>query len=152
MTIVPVRREIVVAASQERAFDVFVHKMGSWWNPAHHIGTEDLADVVVEPREGGRWVEVGTGGTECPWGRVLLWEPPSRVVLVWQLDTQWEYAADLETEVEVRFVAVDDEHTRVELEHRHLERFGADAEEMRGTFDGPGGWNGLLARFAEVVG
>src|SRR4029078_3244157 len=88
MTIVPVRREIVVAASQERAFDVFVRKMGSWWNPAHHIGDETLADVVVEPREGGRWVEVGTGGTECPWGRVLLWEPPSRVVLVWQLVTQ----------------------------------------------------------------
>ena len=105
MTIVPVRREIVVAAPQDRAFDVFARRMGSWWNPLHHILDEELADVTIEPRVGGRWAEVGRSGAEYAWGRVLVWEPPSRVVLAWQLDTQWEYAADLETEVEVRFVA-----------------------------------------------
>jgi uncharacterized protein YndB with AHSA1/START domain len=151
MTIVPVRREVVVAAPQEKAFDVFVRRMGSWWNPAHSIGEEDLADVVVEPHVGGRWLEVGTGGTTCPWGRVLVWEPPERVVLTWQLDTQWEYAADLETEVEVRFVVVDEGTTRVELEHRNLEAFGDGAAEMRGIFDSDSGWNGLLARYAEAT-
>ena len=104
MTIVPVRREIVVAAPQDRAFDVFARRMGSWWNPLHHILDEELADVLIEPRVGGRWAEVGRSGAEYAWGQVLVWEPPSRVVLAWQLDTQWEYAADLETEVEVRFV------------------------------------------------
>lgn len=151
MTIVPVRREVVVAASQEKAFDVFVRRMGSWWNPANSIGEEDLADVVIEPRTGGQWLEVGTGGTTCAWGRVLAWEPPDRVVLTWQLDTQWEFAADLETEVEVRFVALDEGSTRVELEHRNLEAFGEDASQMRGIFDSEGGWAGLLARYAEAT-
>ena len=151
MTIVPVRREIVVAAPQDRAFDVFARRMGSWWNPLHHILDEELADVMIEPRVGGRWAEVGRSGTEYPWGRVLVWEPPSRVLLAWQLDTQWEYAADLETEVEVRFVPVDEEHTRVELEHRCLEAYGADAAEMRDALDSPEGWNGLLGRYVAVA-
>ena len=152
MTVVPVCREIVVAAPQDRAFDVFARRMGSWWNPLHHILDEELADVVLEPRVGGRWAEVGRSGAEYSWGHVLVWEPPSRVVLAWQLDTQWEFARDLETEVEVRFVPVDDDHTRVELEHRHLDRYGADAPEMHRTLDSPDGWNGLLARYADVVG
>jgi uncharacterized protein YndB with AHSA1/START domain len=107
--------------------------------------------VTIEPRVGGRWAEVGRSGAEYSWGRVLVWEPPSRVVLAWQLDTQWEYAADLETEVEVRFVPVDEEHTRVQLEHRSLEAYGSDAAEMRRAFDSPDGWNGLLGRYVDVA-
>jgi uncharacterized protein YndB with AHSA1/START domain len=82
---------------------------------------------------------------------VLAWEPPDRVVLTWQLDTQWEYAADLETVVEVRFVVVDEDTTRVELEHRDLEAFGDGAAQMRDVFGSPDGWNGLLRRYAEAT-
>ena len=105
----------------------------------------------MEPRAGGRWYERGEDGSECQWGRVLSWEPPARVVLAWQINAQWQYDPDFETEVEIKFIA-DGTGTRVELEHRDLERYGEQAETMRATFDSDGGWNGLLAAFAGVAG
>jgi uncharacterized protein YndB with AHSA1/START domain len=143
----PIRKHVTVEAPQERAFDVFTRRMGSWWNPDHRLGDQPLADVVVEPREGGRWYEVGTDGAECQWGRVLAWEPHGRVLLAWQLNGQWDYDPDFVTELEIRFVAEGPTSTRVELEHRDLERFGADAAAVRDSLDSPNGWAGLLARF-----
>ena len=142
-----------VAASQAIAFDVFTARLASWWPmPSHHIGQAECTDVRIEPRVGGRWYELGSDGSECDWGRVLAWEPPGRVVLAWQLSAQWAFDPSLHTEVEVRFVAVDAGHTRVDLEHRGLEAYGPEALAMRETFGSPNGWNGMLEHYAAVAG
>jgi uncharacterized protein YndB with AHSA1/START domain len=143
-----VRKQIVVDASQARAFRVFTEEHGAWWPLAtHHIGASPPETAVIEPRVGGRWFERAADGTECPWGKVLVWDPPGRIVLAWQTGADWKHDPDLITEVEVRFVALGPAQTRVELEHRHLDRFGEAAANMRAAFDSDGGWNGMLTLF-----
>lgn len=145
-----VRKSLVVGATPERAFEVFTRELGSWWPLAtHHIGKADAKDAVIEPFVGGRWFERGADGSECLWGRVLLWEPPRRLVLTWDINADWQADASVATQVEVRFTAEGGGTTRVDLEHRLLERFGARAGEMRGVFDSQGGWTGLLDAFAK---
>lgn len=148
-----VRKSVTVAAPIAIAFEVFTARIESWWPMAsHHIGEADCAAVVIEPRPGGRWFERGVDGVECVWGRVLVWEPGRRVVLAWQLNSQWAFDPSLHTEVEVRFTAIDERTTRVDLEHRGLEAYGADAATMRDAFGSPQGWNGMLEHFAVVAG
>lgn len=101
-----VRKTVTVQAPQAVAFEVFTARIASWWPMAtHHIGKADCAAVVMEPRAGGRWFERGVDGSECDWGRVLAWEPPSRVLLAWQLSAAWAFDPAIHTEVEVRFAA-----------------------------------------------
>jgi uncharacterized protein YndB with AHSA1/START domain len=151
-TIEPIRKQLTVNAAQDKAFEVFTEGMGRWWNPEYQIGTEPFATTVLEPRQDGRWYERGEAGGECDWGRVLVWDPPERVVLVWQISHEWQFDPNLHTEVDVRFVAEGPSRTRVELEHRGLEAFGDQGETMRGVFDSPSGWSGLLERFATSLG
>src|ERR1700681_4136815 len=103
MSIEPVRKEIVVAVSQEHAFRVFTDKMTTWWPPEHHIGKSPMKHAVLEPRVGGRWYEIGEDGAECNWGKVLVWSPPSRLVLAWQITATWQYDPSFLTEVEGNF-------------------------------------------------
>lgn len=146
-----VRQRIHVAAPPERAFDVFTSRMTEWWPlGTHHIGKSEAKEAVLEPRVGGRWFERGVDGSECDWGRVLTWEPPTRLVLSWEITCDWRHDAALHTEVEVRF-AREGDGTRVELEHRLLERYGDKAVDMKGIFDSEGGWKGLLGKFAARV-
>jgi hypothetical protein len=147
-TLAPVRKHITVDVPQQRAFDFFTSQMGTWWNPEHRIGEQPFDRLVVEPREGGRWYEVDAGGDECDWGRVLVWAPADRVVLCWQLDGSWSYDPEFATELEIRFVAESATSTRVELEHRDMERFGDAAAAVRGSLDSSNGWSGLLTLFA----
>jgi uncharacterized protein YndB with AHSA1/START domain len=147
-TATAVRHSITVAAPQERAFTTFTQGMSSWWPRTHKIGSAELAEAVIEEREGGRWYERDVDGSECDWGKVLVWEPPTRLVLAWQISGEWAYDADLMTEVEVSFVAEGPDRTRVELEHRGLDAYGDRAAEMRETFDGPNAWRGILEEFA----
>jgi uncharacterized protein YndB with AHSA1/START domain len=146
-----VQKEVVVEAPPERAFRVFTEKFDSWWPRAHHIGKSDMKVAIIEPRPSGRWYEVGVDGVECDWGHVLVWEPPRRIVLAWQLNAQWEYEPSLITEVEVTFTPVGDASTRVELEHRYLERFGEMEETVRQGIDSPEGWGGLLQMYADAA-
>jgi uncharacterized protein YndB with AHSA1/START domain len=144
-----VRHTLTVEAPPERAFAVFTEGLASWWPlTTHTIGAQPAVTAVVEPRAGGRWYERAADGSECDWGRVLAWEPPHRLVLSWEIAADWQHDPGLATEVEVRFHAQEDDRTRVELEHRGLEAYGERAGEMRDTFDSPGGWPGLLERFA----
>ena len=142
-----VRKEIVVEAPQERAFRVFTEGIDKWWPKAHHIGKVEMQAAVMEPRVGGRWYERGTDGSECLWGKVLVYEPPRRLVLAWQINAQWQYDEAFSTEVEVRFTSEGPKRTRVELEHRDLERFGEAQEAVRKAFESGGGWPELLALF-----
>ena len=144
----PVRKSIFVAASQQHAFDTFTTGIGRWWPKSHHIGKSDLDRPVMEPRTGGRWFEVGVDGAECEIGKVLAWDPPSRVLLAWQLTPDWTYDPELVTEVEVLFTPEGD-GTRVDLEHRHLERMGDRAEAARESVDSPNGWTLILQLYSE---
>jgi uncharacterized protein YndB with AHSA1/START domain len=147
-----VRKTIVVEAAQGIAWRVFTEKMGSWWPLAYYkIGAAKAVDAVIEPRVGGRWFERGEDDSTCQWGSVLAWEPPSRVVLSWDISADWKYDPALNTELEVRFIADGSRRTRVELEHRRLDRYGARRDEMRRIYDTEGDWGRLLAAFAAVA-
>lgn len=148
-----VRTETVVKAPIDRAFHVFTEEMGSWWNPDHHILQSEFRKTVFELREGGRIYDVGVDGSECCWARVLAIEPPHRLVFSWDISPRWEIEPDHDkaSEVEVRFVAEGEDTTRVELEHRNLDRHGEGWEGERGAVGSPGGWPDGLRRFAEYV-
>jgi uncharacterized protein YndB with AHSA1/START domain len=144
-----VRKLVSVQASREVAWRVFTEKMGTWWPLAQYkIGKADAVDAIIEPRVGGRWYERGKDGSTCDWGRVLAWEPHSRLVLSWDISADWQPDPTLQTEIEIRFIAEGPHATRVELEHRHLDRYGARRDEMRRIFDKEGDWGRLLASFA----
>lgn len=147
-----VTKTVTVRASRERAFTVFTEKFFTWWPASHHIGTAEMADAVIEPRAGGRWYERGTDGVECEWGQVLAYDPPARVLLTWHLQGDWSYNPDpaKSSEVEVRFIEEAPDRTRVELEHRHIERHDGADDVVTGV-DSPGGWTGILATYAEAV-
>ncbi len=151
ITLAPIRRSFTVRAPQARAFAVFTAGIGRWWPSTHSIGRVPMREAVIEQREGGRWYEIGQDGSECDWGRVLAWEPPSRLLLAWQVNSRWQFDPALLTEVEVRFHPEGEGLTRVEFEHRHLERLGPDHEAARARIDSPGGWTGLLQRFARAA-
>ena len=143
----PVRKSIAVKAKPDRAFEVFTAGMGRWWAKEHLIGTSPLRDVVLEPRAGGRWFELNEDGSTCEWGRVLAWDPPGRVLLAWQLNADWKYDPSFVTELEVRFTPEGD-GTRVDLEHRNLDRFGDKAEGVRAALDSHEGWNLEISAYA----
>jgi uncharacterized protein YndB with AHSA1/START domain len=147
--VAPVRKRVRVNASPERAFDVFAGSMGSWWPKSHSLNKSPIEAVVIEPRNGGRWFERGEDGSECPWGHVLAWEPPARLLLAWQLNTEWTFDPALVTELEIRF-SPDGDGTVVELEHR-MEGYGEAAEKMRQALDGPDAWEGIIGLFAKAT-
>lgn len=154
-TLAPVRQSVMVPLSQERAFALFTEGYNTWW-PGHHIGTAQMAEAVLEPRTGGRYYERDVDGTECEWGKVLVCEPPRRIVVAWQIneiDGKWDYDPDLShaSEFEVNFVPLPDGQTRVDLEHRNFERHGAGAIGICGGVSGEGGWAGILDRYAKVA-
>jgi uncharacterized protein YndB with AHSA1/START domain len=147
------RRTIVVQAPAERAFRVFTEDFDKVKPPEHNILGLDRVETVFEPREGGRVVDRGADGRECVWGRVLAYEPPSRVVFAWLISPQWQLETDLAraSEVEVRFIAETAERTRIELEHRHLDRHLEGWEDMREAIDSDGGWPLYLQRYADLI-
>jgi uncharacterized protein YndB with AHSA1/START domain len=144
-----VRKVMSVQAPPAVAWKVFTEMMGTWWPLAvYKIGKANAVDAVMEPRVGGRWYERGDDGSTCEWGSVLSWEPPSRLILSWDIGADWQYDPNLKTEIEVRFIAEGKDSTRVELEHRKLDRYGARRDEMRRIFETDGDWGRLLASFA----
>jgi uncharacterized protein YndB with AHSA1/START domain len=147
----PVRKQIVVETTPERAFQVFTEGLDRWWPREHHIGTSPLKRAVLEQRVGGRWYSVSEDGSECEVGKVLTWDPPRRLVLAWQINASWQYDASFVTEVELTFTAQGPKTTRVDLEHRDLERYGIAAEQLRKSIDSPEGWGKTLESFAAAA-
>lgn len=142
---------VTVEVAPEHAFAVFTERLGSWWLlDSMHIGRQPPETAVMEPREGGRWYERAADGSECDWGRVLAWQPHERVVLSWQIGTDWQFDPDTSrgSEIEVLFTPEGPSRTRVELTHRGIERHGPGAESIHGAVGSPGGWPGLLAAYA----
>lgn len=147
----PILKTVRVRATPARAFEVFTANVSRWWLPTHSINPtkSPIAEIVIEPRTGGRWYERGADSSECDWGHVLVWEPPTRLVLAWQIDARWKFNSALLTEVEVRFEDAASGITKVTLEHRRLERFGEAANGMRTAFDT--GWGALLESYAAAL-
>ena len=148
-----VRHEVVVNAPIERAFSVFTEHFGSFKPREHNMLSVEIAETVFEPREGGHVYDRGVDGSECRWARVLAYEPPDRVVISWDISPRWEIETDPErtSEVEVRFIAEGPDRTRVELEHRNLDRHGEGWEAVREGVDSGDGWPLYLQRFAAVA-
>lgn len=151
ISVAPVRKSVRVNAAPARAFEVFTAGITRWWLKSHTTSTVPMKEVVIEPRAGGRWFERGEDGSECQWGTVLIWEPPARVVLGWQLNSQFKFDPAVVTEVEVRFITESARVKRVELEHRNLERFGECAATLREKIDAPKGWAVLLENYAAAA-
>ncbi|MGW5056330.1 SRPBCC family protein [Streptomyces sp. NPDC004096] len=147
-----VRRRIVVEAPLERAFSAFTERFGDFKPPEHNLLAVEIAETVFEPKAGGHIYDRGVDGSECRWARVLAYEPPDRVVFSWDIDPQWQIETEPEntSEVEVRFVAETPQRTRVELEHRNIDRHGPGWRAVADGVGGDAGWPLYLARFAAL--
>jgi uncharacterized protein YndB with AHSA1/START domain len=150
-TIQPIRQSVSVPLDAQRAFDLFVAEMVSWWPAEHHIGDTPLTDIVIEPFAGGRWYSTHEGGEQTSTGFVTAYDPPRRLVVTWQIGADWAYHEDLVTTLEVRFTPTDDSRTLVELEHRDLEAYGDDAARMYETFGAPDAWGRTLEEYSRVA-
>jgi uncharacterized protein YndB with AHSA1/START domain len=147
-TVPPMHGKVVVGVPIEVAFRVFTESLHTWWPPMYHIGQADMAEAVLEGKVGGRWFERGVDGSECDWGRVLVWEPPARLIVTWQINGYWAYDPDPDhaSEIEVRFTP-DGAETVVELEHRFLDRL-VSGQGIHDGITGGGGWTTMLEMFA----
>lgn len=147
----PVTKSVTVRARPERAFEIFTREIDTWWPRTHHIGKSPMRSVEIEERAGGRCFTEQEDGTECDWGRVLVWDPPRRFVMAWQITHEWGYEPSLakSSEVEVSFTPAAGGGTRVDLVHRFFSRHGVGATSMRTSVDAPNGWTGLLQLFVE---
>ena len=146
LAIAPVRKTVHVKAPIDHAFEVFTGGLTRWWPLTHVISNKPVTKVMMEPRLGGRWLEISADGTETAAGTIVVWEPPHRLVLMWQVNAQWKPDARMKSEIDVRFVAAGPDATNVELVHHKFETMGAEAgASMRRDVDG--GWPGLLALF-----
>ena len=149
MTIAPIVRSVEVKASPARAFALFTGDFGQWRPAMMTIGATPAVAIEIEPKVGGAMFERAADGAVTLWGKVLAWEPPSRLVFTWQISSQWTYDPDLLTEVEVTFEPAGEGRTKVTLVHSKLEAFGADAvshsEGLRN------GWPGIMAAFGEYA-
>jgi uncharacterized protein YndB with AHSA1/START domain len=146
ITIAPVRKSLRVNAGQAHAFEVFTSGLGRWWPGKASIGKPPRKTSILETRLGGRWYEVSEDGSEANVGKVLVWEPPHRLVVSWDINSNWKPDTTVSSEVEVRFVADGPKATIVELEHRKFEQMGAEAgASMRRDVDG--GWPAILEAF-----
>jgi uncharacterized protein YndB with AHSA1/START domain len=147
------RLSIEVAVGVERAFDVFTKDFDRIKPREHNMLGEPIEETVLEPKAGGRLYDRGASGATCDWGGVLAYDPPHRLLLAWNISPHWQLETDPEhaSEIEVTFTALDDNHTRVDLEHRHLERHGDGWQGLRGGLEAPEGWPLYLDRYAAIV-
>lgn len=147
-----VRRSVTVDTPIEHAFSVFTAQFGDFKPPEHNMLGTPIAETVFEPRVGGHIYDRGTDGSECHWARVLAFEPPHRVVFSWDISPTWQVESDHDhtSEVEVRFIAEDPQRTRLELEHRHIQRHGDGWEGVRDGVADDAGWTLYLVRYAAL--
>ena len=149
-----IRHSITVEAPIERAFEVFTRDFGAFKPPEHNLLRVPIAETIFEPFAGGHLYDRGTDGSECRWARVLAYEPPHRVLLGWDISPHWQLETDPQktSEWEASFIAEAPERTRVEIEHRGLDRHGEGWEGVREGVAGDQGWPLYLQRYAAAVG
>ena len=152
MTETAVNRSIVIEASAEHAFKIFTERFGDFKPREHNLLGSPITETVFEGHVGGHIYDRGQDGSECRWARILVYEPPTRVVFSWDIGVQWQIEADPDntSEVEVRFIAESPTRTRVELEHRHLDRHGPGWQSLADGVAGDQGWPLYLDRYAAL--
>lgn len=143
-----IKKELVVEASQQTAFDVFTKNIDQWWPKTHHIGSTPLKESVLETKPGGRWYSIHEDGSEVNVGKILTWDPYGRLVLAWQVTGDFKYDPELICEVEVNFIAEGPKTTRVKLEHRDLEKLIGGAKVIA---DMDNGWGYIMNLYKEVT-
>jgi uncharacterized protein YndB with AHSA1/START domain len=148
-----VRKQVVVNAPIDRAFAVFTARFGDFKPPEHNLLGSPIVETIFEPRVGGHIVDRGVDGSECRWARILAFEPPDRVVFSWDISPRWQIVTDPDqaSQVEVRFVRETPDRTRVELEHRHIDRHGPESSFVVDGVDGVEGWPLYLSRYAALL-
>jgi len=148
-----VRKHILVDAPIEHAFTVLTGRFGDFKPPEHNPLGVPIAETVFEGWVGGSIVDRAVDGSECRWARILAFDPPDRVVFSWDISPRWTIETDRAqtSEVEVRFYAESPARTRVELEHRHIDRHGPGWEAITGGVDGAQGWPLYLDRHAALL-
>lgn len=148
-----IRQAVTVPISPAAAFAAFTQRLGDFKPPEHNLLSAPIAETVLEPRVGGAIVDRGVDGSECRWARILAFEPPARLVFSWDIGPTWQIESDPArcSEVEVRFLPDGPGGTRVEIEHRNIDRHGPGWEAVRAGVDSEGGWPLYLARFAAVA-
>lgn len=149
MSVAPVACVVEVRSAPSRTFDLFTASMGAWWPRGQTPGDKPHADLVIEPRVGGRWFERDADGKETQWGKVLAWEPARRLVLGWQLNSRFQFDASVLMEVEIQFLPLSAGGTRVSLEHRGIEQLGTDAPSFASKVNQ--GWPARMGEFAAHV-
>jgi uncharacterized protein YndB with AHSA1/START domain len=150
MSIAPVRAQTEVSQPPAKAFELFTTRMGEWWQEGTP-GANPAVAITLEPFPGGRWFEVDAAGVETRWGKVIEWQPPARLLLIWEMNSRFQHDPGVVTEIEITFSETASGGTRVDLEHRKLEAYGADAERLAESINK--GWPKQLAgfvRFAET--
>lgn len=149
-----VRTEVVVDAPIERAFQLFTERFDQIKPREHNMLGVDIAESVFERKAGGRLYDRGVDGSECQWGRVLAYDPPNRLVFTWDISPRWQIETDhaRSSEVEIRFIAEAERRTRVELEHRNLDRHGDGWQSLAEGVRGDEGWKLYLQRYIAAVG
>ena len=147
-----VRKQVVVEAPIDRAFMVFTERFGDFKPLEHNLLGAPITETVFEPRVGGNIYDRAEDGSECRWARILAYDPPDLVVFSWDISPRWQLETDpeLTSEVEVRFFAETRWRTRVELEHRHIDRHGPGWQAVREGVDEGEGWPLYLARYAAL--
>ena len=152
-TVEPIRKSVVVNTGVDRAFALFIDRFDATKPREHNLLSVPIAETVFEPRVGGYIYDIGIDGSRCEWSRVLVYEPPSRVVFSWDIGPTWQLESDpaKTSEVEVRFTAESDDRTLVELEHRHLDRHGIGWQAVADGVDGDAGWPLYLSRYVDVA-
>ncbi len=145
--------QVTVDVPVEHAFRVFTEQFDAIKPREHNLLSVPIRRTVLEPRTGGAVYDVGEDDAVCTWARVLAYEPPRRLLLSWDITPQWQIETDhaRSSEVEIRFVEEAPERTRVELEHRHLDRHG-DGWEGFLTLDEDSGWPLYLDRYRALAG
>jgi uncharacterized protein YndB with AHSA1/START domain len=154
MTEAPVvRHQVTVRGTPEQAFAAFTERMDEIKPKEHNLLSSPIISTTLEPHIGGHIIDRAEDGSECRWARVLAYEPPGRLVFSWDIGPTWQLETDPDnaSEVEVRFIADGEDQTRVELEHRHLDRHGPGWSAVREGVDDPQGWPLYLARYAKLL-
>ncbi len=149
----PIRKSVVVNTSAARAFAVFTERFDAIKPREHNLLAVPIAETIFEPHVGGHIYDVGMDGSRCEWARVLVFDPPSRIVFSWDIGPTWQLESDPSktSEVEVRFIVESDDRTRVELEHRHLDRHGDGWRSVADGVDGEAGWPLYLRRYVDIA-
>jgi len=152
-TVPSLHGEAMVELPVDQAFAFFTDSIGRWWPAEYHIGPSDMVDTILESGPAGRWYERGADGSECEWGKVLVWEPPHQLVVTWQINGNWQYDDDPNraSEIEVRFSPDGPHQTLVELEHRHLDRLVGGQAVHDTIAEAGGGWSSVLNALARVA-